>query len=330
MRILLAATALVVTTATIAAAAADPVDLCRTGKQAAAAKYVACRARADKKLDVNGSTTKREDAVQKCREQLRSAWAKLEASAVDRGATCPTTADEALIENLADVHAHRINHEVSGRTRFVDNGDGTISDRRTGLMWEKKNNSAALDQFFSNPHGAAPYYYWAAPCDGPPGCQLDPAAAATCTTGAEGAPLACGMCSSGCEVDSNIAGAYTAWTFVNLVNAAAFGGHSDWRIPTFDELRTLLDLSQSGTAVNPAFNTPACATNCTDETDEACSCTFSRYLTASVTPTSTPAYTRVWTINFDSGATTIEDARFVSRVRLVRGTCLSAASGGCD
>jgi hypothetical protein len=330
MRILLTVTILISATAGLAAAAASPSDICRTGKQAAAAKYVACRAKADRKLDVGGSTSARDAALQACGEKLSTAWATLEAKATARGDSCPTVDDEALIENLAEVHSHRVNLEVSGQPRFVDNGDGTISDRRTGLMWEKKNNSPEFNQFFSNPHGAAVGLRWAAGCGDPDGCQVEQEAAATCTSGAVGAPLACDMCSIICEVDPNVAGAYTAWGYLNRINAEAFAGHDDWRIPTLDELRTLLDLSNSGHAVDPAFNTAACAADCTDETDEACSCNLpGTYLTSSAAATSTPSYTRVWMVSFGSGAITTETAGSYARARLVRGTCLSVGSEGC-
>jgi len=36
--------------------------------------------------------------------------------------------------------------DTSGYTddRFVDNGDGTVTDNMTGLMWEKKDNSSGI------------------------------------------------------------------------------------------------------------------------------------------------------------------------------------------
>jgi hypothetical protein len=36
--------------------------------------------------------------------------------------------------------------------RFIDNGDGTIIDKKTGLMWEKKTNCDGQDFQFINPH----------------------------------------------------------------------------------------------------------------------------------------------------------------------------------
>jgi hypothetical protein len=63
---------------------------------------------------------------------------------------------------------------------FVDNGDGTITDRATGLMWEKRGSSSVLQ-------------YW------------------------------------------------EAKRLVSRLNAEKFLGHDDWRIPTFEELCSLLE-----------------------------------------------------------------------------------------
>lgn len=43
--------------------------------------------------------------------------------------------------------------------RFIDNGDGTICDHQTGLMWEKKDAADGVKDF-SNPHDADNSYFW--------------------------------------------------------------------------------------------------------------------------------------------------------------------------
>ena len=40
--------------------------------------------------------------------------------------------------------------------RFVDNGDGTVTDNKTGLMWEKKTDSNVGDTYTWSRSGAAP------------------------------------------------------------------------------------------------------------------------------------------------------------------------------
>lgn len=89
MRNLLPVTILISATAAMAAAAASPSDICRVGKQAAAAKYLTCRAKADRKLDIGASSGARDTALQACRERLSAAWATLETKATTkRGSDC--------------------------------------------------------------------------------------------------------------------------------------------------------------------------------------------------------------------------------------------------
>jgi hypothetical protein len=38
--------------------------------------------------------------------------------------------------------------------------------------------------------------------------------------------------------------------FINALNAANFGGHSDWRMPTVNELRSIVDYGRSDPAIN--------------------------------------------------------------------------------
>src|SRR5215475_7571875 len=43
--------------------------------------------------------------------------------------------------------------------RFVDNGDGTVTDQATGLVWEKKDNLDG-NANFADPHDADNTYTW--------------------------------------------------------------------------------------------------------------------------------------------------------------------------
>jgi hypothetical protein len=77
---------------------------------------------------------------------------------------------------------------------FVDNGDGTVTDRATGLMWQKDGSSEGMT--------------WA---------------------------------------DSK--------EYVNKLNSEQFGSYSDWRLPTIEELASLMKSSRAGNLyIDPIFS----------------------------------------------------------------------------
>jgi hypothetical protein len=202
--------------------------------------------------------------------------------------------------------------------RYVDNGDGTVTDTETGLMWEKKDNGGGL-------HDQNAFHRWAGLCSDRSGyCQPDAAAAATCAA-ATGAADGCGLCAGTVNC---FTGMYTTiWGWVNQLNAASFAGHDDWRIPTVAqdggraELETLIDPSVPGCAagsltrcIAPQFNT-MCFPTCTVTT---CGCTQTDAYWAATSHPESPG--TAWVVGFINGG----GVRFSSRengirVRAVRG-----------
>jgi hypothetical protein len=155
---------------------------------------------------------------------------------------------------------------AGGVLGYVDNGDGTITDRNTGLIWEKKSDDGSL-------HDKDDLYSWSA-------------------NGAE----------------------ETIWDWLDDLNAAAFAGHRDWRIPNVKELASLVDYEATSPAVHPVFDT-GCTAGCTVLT---CSCTAKRanyWTSTSVADESIYA----WLVDFNGGAvfSIIRTDHF--RVRAVRG-----------
>ena len=77
---------------------------------------------------------------------------------------------------------------------FVDNGDGTVTDRRTGLMWQKEGSRKSLTL-------------------------------------------------------------RRAKTYVEELNKDKFAGHSDWRLPSIEELASLMNKNRTnGLHIDPLFS----------------------------------------------------------------------------
>ena len=111
----------------------------------------------------------------------------------------------------------------SSPTRFVDNGDGTICDHQTGLMWEQKDASDSA-QDLTNPHDVDNQYTWSITGSG-----------ATGTVFTDFLPRL-----NGEIADSELSN--------------QLGGHSDWRLPTSAELLTIRDcINFIFTCIDPIF-----------------------------------------------------------------------------
>lgn len=187
---------------------------------------------------------------------------------------------------------------VTPLPHFVDNGNGTITDNQTGLMWEKKDQAGGLHQYDTS-------YTWAGRCSDNSLCQPDAVAASACSA-ATGGALGCSECSVGsCNVDPLGLGAPTTiWGWLMQLNGAHFAGHSDWRLPTVSrdggtpELETIRAAPYpcgTNPCVPAVFNTgcmPGCAVT-------GCSCTAANYNWSASTEA---ANTGVgWAVDFYSG-----------------------------
>ncbi len=201
-------------------------------------------------------------------------------------------------------------------SRFEDNRDGTITDHRTELIWEKKIGLDGASDFTSL-HDAENDYRWANACSLNTSklCQPSAAASAACTAGVEGATSLCGQCGPG-EGTCDYYPFVTIWEWVVALNASNFAGHSDWRIPTFKELKQILDTTDATPPLtNVAFDGSQCGPSCSDITQPSCSCTRADYYwSASM---ATPSLTDVYLVNFFNGAVT-SGVGFTDYVRAIR------------
>ena len=139
--------------------------------------------------------------------------------------------------------------------KYRDNGDGTVTDENTKLMWEKK------DQASGGLHNWNNTYPWEGTCSN--------SSTTLCGTDAD--------CSSGgiCNVSG---GKMTIFQWVAQLNTpSCFAHHCDWRIPNVKELQSIVDYETYLPPVDAAFNnncTLGCTVDGANNTRE-CSCTQS-------------------------------------------------------
>jgi hypothetical protein len=166
--------------------------------------------------------------------------------------------------------------------RYVDNDDGTITDRKTCLVWEKKNGADGTPGYgtpdAANLHDVDNLYSW---CD---------------ATG---------------NRDGVCAGSTGNWIAdLNAEGGTGFAGRTDWRLPTSagdssvptgqpGELESIVDLGYFP-AINPIFEPTA-----------------SDSYWSSSTPSDDPDY--AWFVYFSDGYVVIDGKNDVSYVRTVRG-----------
>jgi len=164
---------------------------------------------------------------------------------------------------------------------YTDNGDGTITDNNTGLMWEKKddNNAGGI-------HDMNNAYTWST-----------------------GSPW---------NLDGTLKSVFLD-TLNDVAGGGAncFAGQCDWRIPNYKELTSILDLEVLSPAIDPAFHQSATCTGCSDVTSAACSCTASSFYWSSTTVAPTPS--SAWGVNFGGGSAGGTSKSNGRQVRAVRG-----------
>jgi hypothetical protein len=176
-----------------------------------------------------------------------------------------------------------VNNSLEGcsspTARFVDNGDGTVTDHKTGLQWEKKDQSGGI-------HDYSNFYSW-------------------CVLRHDRGVASCGS--------TNIMDGPLVTTFLAAVNSGGgFAGHTDWRIPNVDELESIASYQNANPAADAVFNT-GCAAGCTVTT---CSCTQSNSYWASTTYQEDP--TVAWEVYFNDGFVDAEGKLVDGYVRAVR------------
>lgn len=131
------------------------------------------------------------------------------------------------VDELITAVRNSLNQCQMSGARFIDNRDGTVTDHKTGLVWEKKDN---LDGSAnpSDPHDADNLDAWSSSGTAPDGTVFT-----AFLFGLNGGTSPDGVATSGC-----------------------FTGHCDWRLPTIEELAGILDETPEtcGSGVEPCID----------------------------------------------------------------------------
>jgi len=98
-----------------------------------------------------------------------------------------------------------------------------VRDNNTGLIWEMKTSKDGVKNY-ADPHDADNTYTW-----------YDPNPA---TNGGNA-----GTAGNGTDTQD----------FIDALNTAKFGGYSDWRMPSIEELRSIVDYSYPGPIINKNY-----------------------------------------------------------------------------
>lgn len=165
---------------------------------------------------------------------------------------------------------------------YTANADGTITDHKTGLIWEKLDDNDA-----NGIHDYSASFTWYNAFKKIQVLNGDVA---------------------GCMAASN---PDTCCTGAGIGSCSPFAGQTDWRLPNVNDLQSLADYGRSDPAIAPVFNT-SCGTACTAGN---CSCTQSSTYWSSTTAQISPTVACVYFLYGNVSSDLKSSAYYVRAVR---------------
>jgi hypothetical protein len=142
------------------------------------------------------------NAMGKLQDCLKKHRAKVLLGSIDNAATCEAKFKASLTK--ADDRAFN----AGTSCRYLDNGDMTVTDLNTGLVWEQKDNSGGI-------HDKDNLYSWSA----------------TPTTGTD---------PDGTLFVTFLGTLNSGTSLLGDTSSGCFAGHCDWHIPTVEEVQGIL------------------------------------------------------------------------------------------
>ena len=140
---------------------ATDAQKCEATKLKVAGKYNFCRLKAEAKAVKTGNPVD----YTKCDSKFSTKWGDTDGKYT---LTCPTLLDSLAVGDQVTADADFIALKLTG-VRFVDNGDGTVTDVDTGLMWEQKTTAVGSGVNLADPHDVDNTYTWSTGTNKPDG-----------------------------------------------------------------------------------------------------------------------------------------------------------------